>query len=351
VSTPDAVPTPERKRFDLCCVGSPLIDYVSSASLDVVARLGLEAGAMTLVDGRTAARVRAAVGPGHVVAGGTVANTAAGVASLGGAPVFVGAVATDDLGATYESDLASFGVRSVLEHLAPLDDIGGTGACYVIATPDHHRTMATHLGVSGLLHAESIGESTIGDARLVYFDGYLLDFPDSTAIVERIVGLARAAGTQVALGLADPFVVERHGARLRELVRDVDIVFSNEDEAKALTGAEVLDDALARLERPGRLAIVTCGADGARLVSDEGVITIEAAPVETIVDVTGAGDLFAAGVIFGLTHGLGLEETGSLGALCAGEAITHLGARPATSLRTLAVSAGLVEGALVDESE
>ena len=331
------------RQHDLCCVGTALIDHLSFAGLDVVEALGLDAGSMTLVDGAAASKIREVVGEGREVSGGTVANTAAGVASLGGRPVYVGAVAEDDLGARYEADLESAGVRAVLERL-PLADAGttGTGACYVIVTPDSERTMATTLGVSGLLHASVLEESTISASELVYFDGYLLDFPDSAAIVGRILDLAGQSGTRVALGLADPFVVDRHHDRLVELLERVDVVFANEEEAIGMTGASTAEQAVESLRRPGRLAVVTRGSKGAVLASDSEVVMIEPVPVSQVVDVTGAGDLFAAGVSYGYTHGLDVLTCGKLGALCAAEAISHLGARPATSLSELASSAGLI---------
>ena len=223
---------------DVCCVGTALIDHLAFAGLDVVSSLGLDAGTMTLIDGATAARVRAAVGEGADVSGGTVANTATGVASLGGRPVYVGAVADDDLGTRYGEDLEQAGVRAVLERL-PLADGGttGTGACYVIVTPDAERTMATTLGVSGLLHASALDASSVAAADLVYFDGYLLDFPDAEGIIDRIVELAKPArGPMSHSDSPTRFVVERHHDRLAELINRVNVVFSNEDEAMNMTG-------------------------------------------------------------------------------------------------------------------
>lgn len=328
---------------DVCCVGTALIDHLAFAGLDIVASLGLDAGTMTLIDGATAARVRAAVGEGADVSGGTVANTATGVASLGGHPVYVGAVADDELGTRYGEDLEGAGVRAVLERL-PLADGGttGTGACYVIVTPDAERTMATTLGVSGLLHATAIDASTVSASDLVYFDGYLLDFPDSEAIVARVLELAAASATRIALGLADPFVVERHRDRLAALINRVDVVFSNEDEAMNMTGESTPERALDALRGESRLAVVTRGARGALLGQGKEVVEVPASAVSEVVDVTGAGDLFAAGVCFANTHGLDLTKQGQLGALCAAEAIGHLGARPATSLASLAAAAGLI---------
>jgi sugar/nucleoside kinase (ribokinase family) len=328
---------------DLCCIGTALIDYVSTAELEVVASLGIEPGAMTLIDGATATMIRAAVGAGEVVSGGTVANTAAGVASLGGSPVYIGAVAADDLGDWFASDLEASGIASVLELLPVAEDgVTGTGACYVLVTPDRQRTMATALGISGNLHATAIDEMAIGSSRLVYFDGYLLDFADATAIVERIIEIAAATGTKVALGLADPFVVSRHYEMLTALAARVDVLFANEEEAKAITGATTSEGALDALVRPGLVTVVTRGPNGAWIASDEGRFAIAAERVDDVVDVTGAGDLFAAGVCFGLSHDLGTERAGRLGALCAAEAISHLGARPETSLGVLASKAGLL---------
>jgi sugar/nucleoside kinase (ribokinase family) len=339
----DSLSSPASRSHDVCCVGTALIDHLAFAGLDVVASLGLDAGTMTLIDGATAARVRAAVGEGADVSGGTVANTATGVASLGGNPVYVGAVADDDLGVRYGEDLEGAGVRAVLERL-PAADGGttGTGACYVIVTPDAERTMATTLGVSGLLHATALDASTVSAASLVYFDGYLLDFPDSEAIVARILELAGSAGTHVALGLADPFVVERHRERLTQLISRVDVIFSNEDEAMNMTGQTTPERALDALRGPDRLGVVTRGARGALLGQGGEVVEVAANAVTEVVDVTGAGDLFAAGVCYGHTHGLDLTKKGQLGALCAAEAIGHLGARPGTSLATLAAAAGII---------
>ena len=333
------------REHDLCAVGTALIDYLSHATLETVASLGVEPGAMTLIDGATAAQIRLSVGEGEkIVSGGTVANTAAGVASLGGEPVYVGAVATDDLGERYATDLTEAGVLPVLEELPIADDgVTGTGTCYVLVTPDGQRTMATTLGVSGLLGHDTISAAVISSASLVYFDGYLLDFPDSGAIVDRIITLARQFGTNVALGLADPFVVDRHGERIRSLIESVDLVFSNQDEAIALTGAATPEAAIEALRRPGRAIVVTCGADGALLGNGDGVVRVRAVPVAEVVDTTGAGDLFAAGVCYGATHGLDAESCGRLGALCAAEAISHLGARPATPLLALAKDAGLLD--------
>jgi len=344
----DALPfLPARtgRDHDLCAVGTALIDFLSHADLAVVSAIGVEPGAMTLIDGATGATIRSAVGDGEKIAsGGTVANTAVGVASLGGSPVYVGAVADDDLGRRYAADLEAAGVSPVLEQLPIAEDgVTGTGTCYVLVTPDGNRTMATTLGVSGLLGHDTITPEVIASSSLVYFDGYLLDFPDAEAIIDRIVELAAQSSTLVALGLADPFVVGRHGDRLRGLIERVDLVFSNRDEALAMTGASSIDAAMEALRRPGRAIVITDGANGALLGNGDGVVHVDAVPVAEVVDTTGAGDLFAAGVAFGATRGMSAESCGRLGTLCAAEAISHLGARPSSELAELARGAGLLD--------
>jgi sugar/nucleoside kinase (ribokinase family) len=338
------LPARSGREYALCAVGTALIDFLSYADLDVVAAIGVEPGAMTLIDGATAATIRAAVGAGEKIAsGGTVANTAVGVASLGGSPVYVGAVADDDLGRRYAADLEAAGVAPVLEQLPIASDgVTGTGTCYVLVTPDGQRTMATTLGVSGLLGHETITAEVIAASSIVYFDGYLLDFPDAEGIIDQIIGLAASSSTLVALGLADPFVVGRHGDRLHELADRVDLLFSNRDEATAMTGTTSITDAMEALRRPGRAIVITDGANGALLGNGDGVVHVDAVPLAAVVDTTGAGDLFAAGVVYGAALGLDAESCGQLGAICAAEAISHLGARPATELHGLALEAGLL---------
>lgn len=338
------LPSRSGRDYHLCAVGTALIDFLSHADLAVVAAIGVEAGAMTLIDGSTAATIRAAVGDGEKIAsGGTVANTAVGVASLGGSPVYVGAVADDDLGRRYAADLETAGVTPVLERLPIADDgVTGTGTCYVLVTPDGQRTMATTLGVSGRLSHETITAEVVASAAIVYFDGYLLDFPDAERIIDGIIEFAAASSTLVALGLADPFVVGRHGDRLRQLAERVDLLFSNRDEATAMTGTATIADAMEALRRPGRAVVITDGANGALLGNGDGVVHVDAVPVSVVVDTTGAGDLFAAGVVYGAALGLDGASCGRLGAIAASEVISHLGARPAVELHRLALEAGLL---------
>lgn len=321
------------------------MDHLAFAEGRLVGELGLAPGGMTLVDIATTERIEAIVGAGEQVPGGTVTNTAVGIASFGGRPAFIGAVARDERGSRYELDLEAAGVHAVLERFDydPAGDEAATGRCFVIVTPDAERTMATALGVGGRLDRDGLDEAVIAGSSLVYFDGYVLDLPDAEALVGRLVATAAAAGTSVALGLSDAALVRRHRARLSKLAAgEVDVLFANEAEALALTGAAAPEQAVEELRRAGLIVAVTCGPAGAVLATETERVTVPADGVEVIVDKTGAGDLFAAGVCFGLSLGLGIEHAGRLGSLAAGEVISHLGARPRVSLGDLARSRGLI---------
>ncbi|MGB9111391.1 MAG: adenosine kinase, partial [Acidimicrobiales bacterium] len=262
----------EGRRFDVCCVGNALMDHLAHAEVATVAALGLPHGGMTLVDIATTDRLRSVVGNGRQVPGGTVTNTAVGIASFGGRPAFVGAVATDDLGEQYESDLGSAGVHAALQRF-PFDPEGhemATGRCYVIVTPDAERTMATALGVGGQLNASGIDVSVIADSSLVYFDGYVLDLPDAKALVARLLTAARAAGTKVAVGLSDARLVERHRRVLEGLCSGtVDFVFANESEILEFTKTTDVASAMRVVARDGLVVAVTRGRFGA-IVGFEG---------------------------------------------------------------------------------
>ncbi len=330
------------RTFDVICIGTALIDHLSFADLSTVAEIGVSPRTMTLIDDLTAARARATLGEAKIVSGGTVANTAAGIASFSGRPAFLGAVARDAFGEQYSRDLSDAGVTPLLVEIAS-DDDAATGACYVMVTPDQERTMATHLGVSGLLSADDIDDDLLGQCRLCYFDGYLLDFPEAERLVEKIVSSAKKYNTTLALGLADPFVVERHRDALIALLPHVSLLFSNQDEIQSLSGLGSVVDAADKYRLDAMTVVVTRGELGAVIVGPSGVIEIAAVPVETVVDVTGAGDLFAAGMIYGIVRGVDTATGARLGALAASEVISHLGARPECSLIDLARSSGIIQ--------
>jgi sugar/nucleoside kinase (ribokinase family) len=340
-------PSDGRQQFDVVCVGNAVMDQLTFAERATVDALGLPHGAMTLVDVATSERIRSVVGEGRQVSGGTVTNTAVGVASFGGHPAFIGAVATDDLGDRYAADLAAAGVHALLQRFVagPPGDEAATGRCHVIVTPDAERTMATALGVGGRLDAAGIDVEAVSGAGLVYFDGYVLDLPDAPALVARLIEAARRGGAPVALGLADALLVARHRAVLEGLTAGVvDLVFANESELLALTGEKDAPAALRAICRPNLTTVVTRGEKGALVGTMSDCVDVPACEVDAVVDLTGAGDQFAAGYCFGVTHGYDPTGAARLGALAASEVIGHLGARPESSLRDLYRERGLPAG-------
>ena len=319
--------------FDVLGVGNAIVDVLAQAEDATLAELGLEKGAMTLIDGDRVHDLYGRMGAGVEVSGGSAANTLAGVASLGGAGAYIGKVRDDQFGEVFSHDIRAAGVdyRS-----RPVSDGPPTARCLIFVTPDAQRTMQTYLGVSVELGPEDIDPESIGDARITYLEGYLFDKQEAKEAFVKAAELAHAAGRKVALSLSDPFCVERHRASFLHLVSGhVDILFANEAEITALYEVDGFDDAVARIRGHCEVAALTRGEQGAVIVNADKRHDVAAEPVAQLVDTTGAGDLFAAGVLYGLTHGYELDACGRIGAIAAAEIIGHFGARPETSLSRL----------------
>jgi sugar/nucleoside kinase (ribokinase family) len=330
--------------LDVLCMGSALVDVLAHAGDDDVARLGLSKGSMALVDLERSSAVYRAMGPATEVSGGAAANTAAGVAALGGRAGFVGKVAADELGEVFLHDLAAAGVVLGVTTVAPgvAGAAGATGRCLVLVTPDGERTMVTHLGVAATLGPDDVEESLVSRAKVLYVEGYLWDLAPAKAAIRRAVEVSHRADGLVALSLSDPLCVERHRREFLGLLHgEVDVLFANEEEVRSLFGAGSFDEALSACEETGLLCALTRGAAGSVVVAAEGVLEVAAEPVERVVDTTGAGDLYAAGFLYGLTHGGEPRACARLGGLCAAEVISHVGARPAEDLRRLVAGTGL----------
>lgn len=325
---------------EVVCVGHAIVDLVNFVAVEELAANGLRPGTMNLIDGAEARRLADAFPGGRLVSGGSAANTAAGVASFGGMPLFVGAVGDDPLGNGYAADLQVAGVSCVLGEPAG-EEGASTGQCFVLVTPGADRTMATYLGLAGTLTATAMALAPIHATKVIYFEGYLYDAP-ARAALEHGVELAKAVGTPVSLSLSDPFLAERHNAALAKLVeREVDILFANSTEILSLTGAADVEAAIALIRRDDLTAFITLGAEGALAVTGDAIEFVPAFPVDDVVDTTGAGDLFAAGALFGLVRGTSAAHAAQLGSLAAAEIISHAGARPERSLRELALEYGL----------
>jgi sugar/nucleoside kinase (ribokinase family) len=341
-------PTPE-PVLDVVGIGSPLVDVLAVATDEQIASAGLQRGSMALVDLAHAERIYASMGSSTEASGGSAANTVAGVAALGGTAGFVGKIAEDLLGEIFVHDIRAAGVEFT-PVTASSDDVTsldperlGTGRCLVLVTRDAERTMATHLGVATTIGPQDVPAELVGRGKVVYLEGYLWDLPPAKEAMRRAVGVAHDNDGSVALSLSDAFCVERHRRDFLDLLLDdIDVLFANEAEITRLFGSPSLDRAVASAEETGLLVAVTLGENGSVVLTAAGPVEVPAHPVTDVVDTTGAGDLFAAGFLYGLTHGSDPEDCARLGALCAGEIIGHLGARPQQDLRALATEAGLV---------
>jgi sugar/nucleoside kinase (ribokinase family) len=260
-----------------------------------------------------------------------------GVASFGGRAAYIGKVAADGLGEVFRHDLHAVGV-AFPNRPAPAEV--PTGRSLIVVTPDAQRTMNTYLGMSSLLVPDDVGTEVVQSGAILYMEGYLYDRPEAKSAFRKAARLAHAAERKVSLTLSDSFCVDRHRDDFRALVSDeVDLLFANRDELCSLYETDDFDRAVAQVRRHCELTAVTCGAEGSVVVTPDDLVRVEAEPVKEVVDTTGAGDLYASGFLYGLTHGAGLAECGRLGSIAAAEVISHVGARPLVELRRLTASA------------
>lgn len=318
-------------KYDVLGVGHAIVDVLSFVDEDFLRENKLAKGIMTLVDSKRSDEIYAQLGQTTEISGGSAANTVAGVTSLGGTAAFIGKVSGDELGRVFKRDMNGIGVAFD----SPVTTTGdATGKCLVLVTADAERTMLTSLGASHNLGMNYVDEDLIKNSRITYIEGYMWDDAGSIAVLQKIIQLVKAAGNKVAFTLSDPFCVSRHRDAFIELLPKVDILFANSDEVRALFDAD-LDDALQALRGTAAISVVTNSANGAYVISNTGKILVPTTPVENLVDTTGAGDLFAAGFLFGFTQGKSLEECAKLGNFAAGEIIQHRGARPARPLKDL----------------
>lgn len=322
--------------LDVCGIGSALVDVLVAATVEQVQALGLVKGSMQLMDLERAEVVHASVPGGVERSGGSVANTAAGLASLGARAGFIGKVAADRLGGVFEADLDALGVE-----FGRATGPGATGRCLILITPDADRTMCTTLGVAATLGPGDLDGALIARSQLTYLEGYLWDEPQAKDAFRRAITVAHGAGRRVAMSMSDPFCVDRHRAEFAALAAGhLDVLLGNEAELCSLTEAGDLEEAVARVRRPGLLVSVTRGPLGAWVFegADGPVVQVPVEGSPHVVDTTGAGDLFAAGFLFALCRGSDLEACARLGNLTAAEVISHVGARPQRDLGPVAAA-------------
>ena len=321
-------------RYDVIGVGNAIVDVLSPAEESFLSDHGLDKGVMTLIDGARGTELYDAMGPAVEVSGGSAANTLAGIASLGGRGAYIGKVRADVLGEVFRHDIRAIGVDY---RTMPAEGAGEpTARCLIFVTPDAERTMQTCLGVSVELGPADIDVEAIQAAQITYLEGYLFDPPEAKKAFVHAAEAAHAAGRKVALSLSDAFCVDRHRAEFLHLISGhIDILFANEDEITSLFEVDSFDRALEMTRGHCEIAALTRSAKGSVILNHDQAHEVPAAAVGKVVDSTGAGDLYAAGVLYGLTKGFELPECARIGGLAAAEVIQHYGARPETSLAKL----------------
>ncbi|PWR20687.1 adenosine kinase [Zavarzinia compransoris] len=324
-------------RFDVLGIGNAIVDVLAPADEAFLDREGLVKGSMTLIDAAQAEGLYGRMQAGVEASGGSAANTMAGLAMLGGSAAFIGRVRDDGLGQVFSHDIRAVGVDFATPVAA---DGPGTARCLVLVTPDAQRTMATYLGACVGLGPDDVDPAQVADAKITYLEGYLWDPANGKAAFRKAIQAAHDAGRRVALSLSDAFCVHRWRAEFLDLVTNggVDILFANESEIAALFETGDFDAALQATRGLGITAALTRSDKGSVILGGDEVHVIDAVAPERLVDSTGAGDLYAAGFLYGLTRSLGLARAGRLGSLCAAEVLGHYGPRPQVNL------AGFVDG-------
>jgi sugar/nucleoside kinase (ribokinase family) len=327
-------------KYDVLGIGNAIFDVLVRTDEGFLGKHGMTKGGMALIDEARAAAIYRDMGPATEMSGGSAANTIVGIASLGARAAYVGKVKDDQIGRLYTHDIRAAGVAF---ETRPAADGPATGCCYILVTGDGERTMNTYLGAAQELTPTDIDAGEIAASRFIYLEGYLWDPKNAKEAFVKASRIAHDSGREVALTLSDSFCVDRYRDEFLDLMRGgtVDLVFANEAELHSLYQTSDFDGALTQLRKDVKLGIVTRSEKGCVVASGDGVIEVPAYPIETMVDTTGAGDLFAAGFLFGLVRGAGYENAGRLGALAAAEVIQHIGARPQVSLKELAQQQGL----------
>jgi sugar/nucleoside kinase (ribokinase family) len=321
------------KPFDVCGIGNAIVDVLAHCDLDFIDRLSLNKGTMTLIDTVRAEQLYDAMGTAVEASGGSCGNTIAGIASLGGRGAYIGKVGNDQLGGIFRHDMRAIGVHFETPSATSTTP---TARSMIFVTPDAERTMNTYLGACVELTPDDVDPAVISRSKVTYLEGYLWDPPLAKQAFLKAASIAHGAGREIALTLSDPFCVQRYRAEFQDLVKNhVDILFANEHEITALWETEDFDQAVKITQQHCGLAAVTRSAKGSLIATGNEVIAVPAWPVREIVDVTGAGDLYAAGFLYGYTQGREHADSARIASLAAAEIISHFGARPQTPLAEL----------------
>jgi len=333
-------------QYDVLCIGNAIVDIIAQCDEAFLTDNGIIKGAMNLIDAERAELLYSRMGPAIEASGGSAGNTAAGIASFGGRSAYFGKVSRDHLGEVFTHDIRAQGVAFDTTPLegGPLDGTPPTARSMILVTPDGERSMNTYLGACVELGPDDVEADKASGAKVTYFEGYLWDPPLAKEAIRMTAAHAHAAGREVSMTLSDSFCVDRYRAEFLELMRSgtVDIVFANSHEIKSLYETSSFDEALSLIRKDCKIAAVTRSEKGSVIVRGDETVVIQATDIRELVDTTGAGDLYAAGFLYGYTQGRSLKDCGDLGSLAAGLVIQQIGPRPRQNLKHEAEQAGLL---------
>ena len=328
------MPEPTPPRYDVIAIGNAVVDVIASCEEELIEELQLNRGGMTLIDEARAEELYEAMPPAREVSGGSAANTLAGLATLGLQCAFIGQVAEDQLGKVFRHDMRATGIDF---DTPAREGEPATGRVLIFVTPDGERTMNTFLGAGQFLPAAALDEDLIASGAILYLEGYLWDPEEPRRAMRRAIEVARDAGRKIAFTASESFVIDRHGDDFRQMIDEglIDILFVNEHELATLTGEADFEAGLAKVAGKVPVLVATRSAKGAVGIAYGERVDIEAEPIDKVVDTTGAGDLFAAGFLTGHARGESLKRCLRMGAICAAEIISHIGARSEKDLKAL----------------
>lgn len=318
--------------YDVCGIGNAIVDILAPTDEQFITDQGLLKGGMMLIDEERAEYLYSYMESATECSGGSVANTMAGLASLGAMPAFIGRVKQDELGEIFRHDMRAIGVHYDTN---PAAHGKATARCYIFITPDAQRTMNTYIGACAEVGEEDINDALIGRSKITYIEGYLWDQPNAKAAIRKALSVAKAYKRHVAFSLSDIFCVERHRDEFLHLVPMLDILFANERELLALTQTQLVEDAARKIRGICPVVLLTRSEHGSLILTKDDIITLPAGKNLTVIDTTGAGDLYASGFLYGITQGWDLKKSGALATKCASVIIEQMGARPLKSLKSL----------------
>ena len=320
-------------RLDVIGIGNAMVDAMIPCTKEDVLKNDVNRDSMNLIDEQVKNNLHNKYSIKEMVGGGSLGNSMFGITSFGGNGSFIGKIKNDKIGKYLQQDMVQEGLKFPLGFTSP--DVS-TGCCTIFVEDDGTRTMCTYLGAGTLIGPEDIKKENIKNHQIAYLEGYLWDNEEAKKAMKKMVDICKADHQKIAFTLSDLFCVDRHRNSFKELIdNDVDILFGNQDEFAAMVNSKNLDDGITYAKSLNNLSILTLADKGSLIIVNNEVLEISPIPVSKVIDTTGAGDLYAAGFLYGMTHQKNYQESGHLASIASAEIISHFGARPKVKLSSL----------------